>query len=624
MGLDDAYQTVMWIFVACGVRHAARIGLLILLLTGAARAHPNLDVTGREPHFDEMITAELRGGDIAGAAVVVVQSGRVVLAKGYGFADVAKRKPVVADATLFRLGSVSKLFTWQAVMQLVEAGKIDLDRDVSAYLDFPVQGLHGEPVTMRHLMTHTAGFEERFQGLWVADGRQVAQLRDYLVRYMPARIYAAGRIPAYSNYGATLAGYVVERVSGESFADYVERHITGPLGMRRTTARQPLPPELAPWVAQGYVRASAEAHAFEYIRAPAGGMSASAADMGRFMLAQLNGGALGDARILSESMTARMLAPQPVWPAATNSLGLGWLNLVEHEPWSVGHDGATLYFQSILNLYPRHDAGLFVVLNSRGRMGEHSLGRIVQQFEHWLLPLQEVKAAPLSIASPCPDGVAGAYLPSRRSDTGLGYAMALAMQIRLHCRAGVLTVSEVGARGEDWQPVALHTWQSAGGERLHLKPGQNGAWALSMGNPVSPYLQGHGFQDARMIAVLGGCTVLALALTALRGAWLMLSARSLRAIPLSAAISSAALILCMTASAMAAMLPFHAELALSPWFDVALATLQIAGWLGVAILLWQLKGLRSWDRWDWLGWGGAAGMVVLALDLNLLAFGPRY
>ncbi|RJG17650.1 serine hydrolase domain-containing protein [Massilia cavernae] len=121
--------------------------------------------------FDGLIPSQLARNDIAGAVVTVVRDGRIEFAKGYGFADVARRTSASATDTLFRIGSVSKLMTWTAVMQLVEQGKIDLDADVNQYLDFRLPDAHGKTVTMRHLMTHTAGFED-VPGLVEAGSRQ--------------------------------------------------------------------------------------------------------------------------------------------------------------------------------------------------------------------------------------------------------------------------------------------------------------------------------------------------------------------------------------------------------------------------------------------------------------------
>ncbi|MBL6853578.1 MAG: beta-lactamase family protein, partial [Alphaproteobacteria bacterium] len=174
---------------------------------------------------DGLIPSAIALSDVAGVVVVAVKDGHVLFQKGYGFADMARRTPVDPEKTLFRPGSVSKLFTWTAVMQLADAGKIDLDADINRYLDFTIPAAFGKPVTMRNLMTHTAGFDETYRSLLIGDPRVLAPLRQVVMEDIPARSYPPGEVPAYSNYGATLAGYIVARVSGEKFEDYIQRHI---------------------------------------------------------------------------------------------------------------------------------------------------------------------------------------------------------------------------------------------------------------------------------------------------------------------------------------------------------------------------------------------------------------
>src|SRR6266513_907814 len=181
-----------------------------------------------ETFLDALIPSQLRNRNIAGAVVSVVKDGQVLFQKGYGYADVEEKKLVLPDQTLFRPGSISKLFTATAVMQLVEQGKLDLDRDVNDYLDFPIPKTYPKPVTLRQLLTHTAGFEDTLKNLFVAHESDLKLLRAYLVNQMPARIFPPGKVPSYSNYGFTLAGYIVERVSGERFERYIENHILKP------------------------------------------------------------------------------------------------------------------------------------------------------------------------------------------------------------------------------------------------------------------------------------------------------------------------------------------------------------------------------------------------------------
>src|SRR5690242_12011807 len=203
--------------------------------TPEASPAPALTKQDFETFLDALIPSQLQTCNIAGAVVSVVKDGQTLFQKGYGYADVEAKKPVLPDQTLFRPGSISKLFTATAVMQLVEQGKLDLDRDVNDYLDFVIPKTYPDPVTLRQLLTHTAGFEETLKNLFVAHESDMKPLRTYLVNQMPARIFPPGKVPSYSNYGFTLAGYIVERVSGEKFERYIDDHILKPLAMNNST-----------------------------------------------------------------------------------------------------------------------------------------------------------------------------------------------------------------------------------------------------------------------------------------------------------------------------------------------------------------------------------------------------
>ncbi len=195
----------------------------------------------------------------------VVKDGQTLVERGYGYADRDSGRHVDPESTLCRIGSVSKLFTWTAVMQLVEAGRLDLDRDVNAYLDFAIPSRDGQPITLCNLMTHTPGFEEAIKNLITDDADRLRPLGESLERWTPGRIFPAGEVPAYSDYGVSLAGYIVERVSGESLDDYLDTHVFEPLRMSSTTTRQPLPARFVTDMSSGYDTASGPARPFELV-----------------------------------------------------------------------------------------------------------------------------------------------------------------------------------------------------------------------------------------------------------------------------------------------------------------------------------------------------------------------
>jgi CubicO group peptidase (beta-lactamase class C family) len=321
-----------------------------------------------ETFVDGLMADQLRTGNIAGAVVAVVANGNILLTKGYGYADFADHRPAGAQ-TLFRPGSVSKLFTFTAVMQLVEQHRLDLDTDVNTYLKaFKIPADYPEPVTLRHLITHTAGFENINVQLFAPDAGKLLPLRAALQINMPRRVRPPGLYSSYSNYGVALAGLIVEEVSGESFDSYVEEHIFKPLGMTHSTFREPLPAPLAAQMSQGYVYGAGAfvPLGFEYLHntAPAGSASATAEDMAKFMIAHLQNGEYGGARILREEtarrMHSRLFANDTRLPGIAYGFNEGSVN--GHR--FLAHRGDTQWFHSDLHLLLDEDIGLFISYNT--------------------------------------------------------------------------------------------------------------------------------------------------------------------------------------------------------------------------------------------------------------------
>ena len=179
--------------------------------TAPSQARGPTDPAELEAFLDELFGRQMKEHHIAGAAVSVVKDGKLFFAKGYGYADVENRIPVNPEATNFRIGSVGKVFTWTAVMQLVEQGQLDLDADINTYLDFRIPDTYPQPITLKHLLTHTSGFEDRLFATVVSDASELLPVRDWLVSHMHARVRPPGDA-GYSNYNAMLAGNIVPRV----------------------------------------------------------------------------------------------------------------------------------------------------------------------------------------------------------------------------------------------------------------------------------------------------------------------------------------------------------------------------------------------------------------------------
>ncbi|WP_282944812.1 serine hydrolase domain-containing protein [Cellulomonas endometrii] len=347
----------------------------------AGTATPALTRSDVDAWLDGFLPAALERTGIPGATVSVVHDGAVLTARGYGWADTGADGgdpvPVDPERTLFRPGSVSKLVTATAVMQLVESGDVDLDADVAEYLDFDLPRAFDEPITLRHLLTHTAGFEERVGGLIGAEGTPV-DLRAALAEEPPEQVFRPGTVPAYSNYGNSLAGYVVERVSGEPFEQYVRDHVLEPAGMASATFEQPVPEALRDRLAEGYATSSDPSAGFEVVGTPpAGALSASATDMAAFMLAQLGEPVTGE-QVLDAGTRALMQRPALDADtlgtlAAGPRMTLGFFQEDRNGHRIVGHGGDTQVFHSHLQLYPDDRTGVFVSVNGSGRGALDSL-----------------------------------------------------------------------------------------------------------------------------------------------------------------------------------------------------------------------------------------------------------
>lgn len=382
-----------------------------------------LDRADLESWLDGMVPYALRAGDIAGAVVVVVKDGTVLLKKGYGYADASTKRPMDPEQTMVRIGSTSKLFTWTAVMQLVEQGKLNLDRAVNDYLDFTIPHDFGRPVTIRDLMNHRGGFEEGLKDILRTDPQGLPSTETYLKEHQRPMLFPPGEVPAYSNYGTALAGYIVQRVSGEPYERYIERHILLPLGMTHTTFDQPLPERFAAAVSKGYRTAAAPPGAYEdIVTRPAGSATTTAADMSRFMIANLQDGRLGDAQILQAETARLMHSPSESAPPGFATMAHGFFRDVHNGRLVIGHGGDTVLFHTELNLLSSEGVGILYTFNSRGRDDAVYLARaaLFDGFmdRYFPDPAAQVDLPRLPSAFADAQEIAGRYESSRRVEHG--------------------------------------------------------------------------------------------------------------------------------------------------------------------------------------------------------------
>jgi CubicO group peptidase (beta-lactamase class C family) len=347
-------------------------GVLAFPAMAPAAAEDLDDAAMLETFVDGVVRPLMKDHNSPSGTVAIARDGEVIFARGYGYQDVEQGIPVDPERTLFRPGSVSKLFTWVAVMQLVEQGKLDLDADVNTYLEnFEIRDTFEEPITLRHILTHTTGFEDGALGyLIIDDPERIMPLAESMERYQPARVNPPGVQTAYSNYATALAGLIVANVSGLSFNEYIDQHIFTPLGMEHSTFEEPLPDALDAQMAKSY---SVEAgrfveKPFEIISnfGPAGALSATATDMLRFAQAILNGGELDGQRILREDTVQLMLTRAFTHDERLMGMLLGFYEQEINGYRIVGHGGDTQYFHSFLGIDEENGLAFFVSFGAGG------------------------------------------------------------------------------------------------------------------------------------------------------------------------------------------------------------------------------------------------------------------
>jgi CubicO group peptidase (beta-lactamase class C family) len=620
---------------------------------------------GAQPLTAENVDAWLDGympisigrADIPGAVVVVVKDGQILTSRGYGFSDVDKRKPVDPHTTLFRPGSTSKLFTWTAVMQLVEQGKLNLDEDVNKYLDFKIPPRNGKPITLRNIMTHTSGFEEQVMDLIAIDQRKYVPYDTILKRWVPKRVYDPGTTPAYSNWATALAGYIVSRVSGEPFEAYIERHVFAPTGMKYATFRQPLPANLKPFMSEGYQPGKEKPYGYEYIGvAPAGSLSASGDDMGRFMIAHLaNGGPL------LKPATAQLMhstANDPIPGLQKMSLGFYQSNINGHPV--VSHGGDTVAFHSDLHLFLNDGVGLFVSFNSPGKEGAaHALrNTLLEEFADRYFPAPaDSRKLSAKEARANAEKLAGTWSTSRRSFSSFISVTDFISQTKVGVgKDGEPVMADalfLGLNGQPrkWVAVGPMLWRDANShETLGAKVVDGQAVRFSLGSiaPIIVWDRTPWYQNSSWLLPLTYLSLAVLFLTMLfwpvraivrrrYGAALGLEGRELKAYRASR-IAATAIFLTVIGWVVMISVMFGDLNYLSARFLPVVLTLQVISFVafigGAAAILWyaatvwRRKGgwRATWKAKAWSALLVVSALTILwvALTYHLIGFATNY
>lgn len=507
-----------------------------------------------EAFFDGAITLQLQQYNVPGAAVALVKDGQIIFSKGYGFADLESKTPMDPKTTLHRPGSNSKILVWTAVMQLVEQGVLDLYTDINTYLDFSIPskigGREAPPITLHHLMTHSAGFEEEIIELFVSGPELIQPLGDYVKNHLPARVFQPGSVMAYSNYGTTLAAYIVELQSGQDFSQYVAEHILAPLGMHSSTFVQPLPASFGAHMSPGYRYEAGRfiPGGFEYVQSyPAGALTSTTHDMALLIMGHLNQGlpsgleeaeapeAEGEAaseagevgeetdgatevRILQEKtaelMQTQQLAAHPEIPGMT----YGFIEADYQGHRVLSHGGDTMLFSTGLYFLPEENVGLYVVYNSS--VTDLARRSLFQAFMDRYFAAGEPEDAltpvtPRPIADGTEKNYAGTFHSSRSNFTGVESVLRLFQPMYLSVdQDGYLNVSAYGetSRYGEIAPNLFQELTSVDKMAVNFDAGQ--VTRVHFPGP-STYLRSQWYETPDFIITLLAVSVLFMAVTIL-------------------------------------------------------------------------------------------------------------
>ena len=581
---------------------------------------------------DGLAHALIRDKDLPGLTIGIVSPDAAPLVKGYGLADVEAGKPVDGGETLFRIGSVSKTFTWTAVMMLIERGMLDPDADINTYLkQVRIDEAFDAPVTMHHLMSHRAGFEDTFAVFTVADDDPRSR-SELLALHQPRRVFPPGARTSYSNWGAALAAQVVEDVAGVPYDTFLYEEILAPLGMDSTTIEAPsrMPAPLKARLAKGYEFAQGSHVEGKPMQigayAPAGAMASTAADMTRWMRFHLNGGELDGVRLLGAKshtlMRSRVFNDRP--DAA--DVAHGFQSRPHRGIQTLGHGGATALYRTQMVLAPELGLGIFVAQNT-SRGGYAALSTIADLVVERFAPDAAAREPTASERAPVAEYL-GRYRNNRRSFSTFSAAFSTDESIVVAGGDGGALIVTANDQVRRFVPVAAATdlFEADTGARLMFQRDDAGrVVAVSDHSGVHSYERSTAL-DAGPTLLLSLAAATLLALTTLLGTGWRWGRPAVRTAPgllasRVAVFSALSVLLFMTiaVATVAAVSNLGAgDLVHYPPTVMHLA--RAAGWLLAAMAAIMLLALRpTWRGSNWGLWR-RLHFTLFALALAFLVF----
>lgn len=421
-------------------------------------------VTNVQAYINGLMSGLINAGEFPGIAVAVIQNGEVTFKAGYGYADVRGRIPVDADRTRFRVASISKLVTATAVMQVAEQGKVDLNADVNTYLSgFKIPPTYPEPVTLANILTHTAGFDDRYVGIGAPLGIQQEPLGTYLARSMPPRVMPPNKTFSYSNHAIALAGHIVESVSGQEFGLYVQENIFAPIGMTSSGfgVPYPLPSDIAvPYAMKGSEGGFTRRELDRVRLGPAGDLITTAGDIAKFMILHLNNGTYGDdEHMISLASAEKMHQRHFTQVEGLDGWAYGFAEGTRNNVHWIGHDGSWGGYCAQLVLQPETKSGFFVVYNADCHFSASAALRNAMFDLLWPAKTEIGQVADAGLQKKAED-IVGTYMAVRRARADFTQIAAAATQFYVAAPGdGVLVASMPDA-----------------GRTLRFLPQGNGIW----------------------------------------------------------------------------------------------------------------------------------------------------
>lgn len=446
------------------IKHFTRF-LLILLSLCALSVSADPGPAEVEAFIDGMALSAMENDQLAGAVVTIVKDNQILVSKAYGYADFEAKRMASSESSPFRVASVTKLFTWTAIMQLAEQGKIALDSDINSYLDFEIPLKFDTPITIRHLLGHTGGFEDAYFGFNEKDRERIPSLEEWIKSHQLKQVRPAGEYSAYSNYGAALAAYIIQRVSGQDFADYIKTAILDPLGMENTSLAQPFPNHIENSLVAGHIPMGDQFITDSGYFMPSlggGSLAATGLDMAAFMLAHLNHGTYNGSQILTPETTALMHSTLFKNHPEVNGMAHGFYEASSHGLRIIAHGGDIDYHHSDLALIPDKNLGIFVSINSNTGMAfrDNFVRLFLNRFFH---DSNMSKHSESDVEKIDLSRYTGIYRSNRRGYTNIMKLAALTMPIKVTQNNGALEMNSVMGPPVTLYPVTEHYFSDRNG-----------------------------------------------------------------------------------------------------------------------------------------------------------------